>query len=136
MVHNPVDYKAPVSRNLLSCEVIDKLGSKQLFFLDNPVENETADDKAVSSNDEVQEYEEDKPAIVVEPYTLVEPDAVVVELLNADVAHAAVLRPSWLEYIARPALLFSLEYYPIELESPQSFVVRVFCDHSRITIAS
>jgi hypothetical protein len=53
----------------------------------------------------VAEDEEDEPPVVVEAYTIIDPNAMVVKLLDAHIAHPAVLGPCRLLEFACLALI-------------------------------
>ena len=68
--------------------------------------------------------------------TLIDPNAVMIELLNAHITHATVFGPRWLLYITRAALLFVCEDYPVEFVASQSLVERVLSYGSWVDVAS
>ena len=75
------------------------------MLLDQALEDKNADDCAVGANDGVAEDEEDEPPVVVEAYAIIDPNAVVVKLLDAHITHPAVLGPCRLLEFACLALI-------------------------------
>lgn len=53
----------------------------------------------------MQEQKQEEPSVVVDSDALVDPNAVVIKLFDAFVAHSAVLRPRWLFQFASCANL-------------------------------
>ena len=68
----------------------------QVTLVDEVPQDLVPDDAAVRADDGMEEEECQEVPIVVESYAAVDPDAVVVKLLDASPAHAAVLRAGWL----------------------------------------
>jgi hypothetical protein len=58
----------------------------------------------------VESNKKQEPFVVVQAYTLVNPNAVVVKLFIAYIAHATVLGPGRLLDVTRTALLFVLKH--------------------------
>lgn len=67
----------------------------------------------------MHEHECDEPSIVLEAYAIIEPYAVMVELLNTDVAEGAVLGPGWLAELASLTFVVLEVYYIVVLVAPE-----------------
>jgi hypothetical protein len=63
------------------------------MLLDQALEDKDADDCTISADDCMAEDEEDEPPVVVEAYTIIDPNAVMIKLLDAHITHPAVLGP-------------------------------------------
>jgi hypothetical protein len=136
MVHYPVNDKAPVSCDCLFGHIIDKFSSQKLLFLDNSVENSHPNHEAIDCDYTVEADEAQKPLVIVKANTLIDPNAVMIELLNAHIAHATVFGPRWFLYITCAALLFVCEDYPVEFVASQSLVEGLLSYGPRVDVAS
>jgi hypothetical protein len=59
------------------------------------------------------EDEHNEPSIIVESHAVVDPDAMMIKLLNADITHTAMFRPCWLNYFAGFTVVLLLIHYII-----------------------
>ena len=75
------------------------------MLLDQALEDKDADNCTIGADDRMTEDEEDEPPVVVEAYAIIDPNAVVVKLLDAHITHPAVLGPCRLLKFACLALI-------------------------------
>ena len=73
------------------------------------------------------EQKEPKIPEIVETHTLVNPNAMMIEPLNTDIAEAAVLRPSWFGKFASFTFFILLKHDSIKFISPHTvFMIGLF----------
>jgi hypothetical protein len=111
--------------------VVDEFRLPNVLLLDNAQEDEYADDSSIGADDRMTAYEHQEIAVVVEAHTVVYPNAVVIKLLNAHIAHATVLRPGRLRELASLTLVILQIYQIIIGVSLARFLVIVFVDDPR-----
>ena len=78
----------------------------QLPLFNQMLRAQHANNEAINADASVEEKEQQEVFVIVEAHSVVEPDAVVVKLLNADFVHDAVLRARWFRYVASVAPAF------------------------------
>jgi len=105
------------------------------MLLDQALEDKDADNCAIGTDDRMAEDEEDKPSVVVKAYTVVDPNAMVVKLLDAYIAHPAVLGPCRLLELARFALILLHVHNIIEVISFKSPLMSRLAYNTGITRA-
>jgi hypothetical protein len=75
------------------------------MLLNQALEYKNADNCSICADDRMTEDEEYEPPVVVEAYTIVDPNAMMIKLLDANITHPAVLGPCRLLELARLALI-------------------------------
>jgi hypothetical protein len=106
VIHHVVNDEHPVGFDCLACRVISELGANQFFLLDETGKNQPTYNNSVESDQEVSEDKGQEVAVVVQADAPVDPDAVVVELLKAYVAHRAVFGAGRLLELACSTFVF------------------------------
>jgi hypothetical protein len=81
------------------------------------------------------ENEQDKPSVVVETHTVIDPNAMVIKFFITNIAHTAVFRACWLSELACLAFIILEIHNMIIIISFQSSLVVCFIDNTRITRA-
>lgn len=114
---------------------VHETGIPQVMLLDQALEDKDSDDCAVGADDRMTEDEEDEPSVVVEANTIIDPNAVVVKLLDAHITHPAVLGPSRLLEFACLALILLHVHNIIEVISFECPLMSRFANNPGITRA-
>ena len=112
---------------------VHETGIPQVMLLDKALEDKDADNCAIGADDRMTEDEEDEPPVVVEAYTVVDPNAMVVKLFDANITHPAVLGPRRLLELARLALILLHVHNIIEVISFKCPLMSRFAYNTRIT---
>ena len=94
----------------------------QSLLLDEVHDDVIAGPDSVGADHRVQEEEAKEPLVIEETNALVYPNAVMVELLHAEVAHRTVFRSGWLLEGTGAALETFLEDYIVEFEAADGSV--------------
>jgi hypothetical protein len=81
------------------------------MLLDQALEDKNADNCAIGADYRMTEDEEYEPPVVVEAYTIIYPNAVMIKLLDAHIAHPAVLGPCrFVEFACLALILLHVHY--------------------------
>jgi hypothetical protein len=114
---------------------VHETGIPQVMLLDQALEDKNADNCTIGADNRMAEDEEDEPSVVVEAYTVVDPNAMVVKLFYAHIAHPAVLRPRRLLEFTRLALILLHVHNIIEVISFQCPLMSRLANNTGITRA-
>lgn len=122
-----VEHNPAVSLKLLPRHRLE-LCLEESFVFDEAHKDLVAEPGSVHTDDSVRKDKAEEEPVVVQAHALIDPDAVVVKLLDTDVASGAVLGTRWFVKLARSAshLLFkeqAIELKPLDCR----YVVSALC---------
>ena len=96
------------------------------MLFDQALEDKYADNSTIGADDRMTEDEENEPPVVVEAYTVIDPDAVMIKLFDAHIAHTAVLGSCrLLEFACLALILLHVKYIIVVISFKCPLMIRL-----------